>query len=192
MKKTLSIFVMLTMVSSVVLAGGIDNPNASSKVAIMKKDADHIQLYYKSTKATSIEVLIYDAENKLKFSETIRKSEGFTRPYDLSNMKRGEYTIVVNDGDDRFVEKINTLPKKSSLLTNVIKTKTSGDYVLTIADDQAKSVSIKITDRFNNVLFQQNENIDKQLAKMFHVSTEASGVKFSITNDQGESILIEK
>lgn len=192
MKKTLSIFVMLTMVSSVVLAGGIDNPKASSKVAIMKKDADHIQLYYKSTKATTIEVAIYDGANKLKFSETIRKSEGFTRPYDLSKMKKGEYTIVVNDGDDRFVEKINTLSDKSSLLTNVIKTNTKGDYVLTVADDQAKSITIRITDRFNNLLLQQTESIDKQYAKMFHFNKDTADIKFSVTTDRGESALIEK
>jgi hypothetical protein len=190
MKKTFSIFVMLTIVSSVALAGGIDNPKASSKIAIMQKDADHIQLFYKNTKEATIEVSIYDAENKLLFTEIIRKSEGFIRPYDLSSMKGAEYTVVVSDGTEKFVEKINTNNRKTSLLSNVITMKKEGSFLLTVADENAKSFTVRITDQNDKLLHEHKESLNKQYSKIYNFASKVEGIKFQITTDQGASRLI--
>ncbi len=127
MKKTLSIFCVLVLTSSVVFAGGIDDPKASSAMAIMQKDNNHIQLFYKSVKSATVEINIYDSDNALRFSETIRKVDGFIRPYDLSKMKEGDYTIVVKDGDRSLVEKVSTYKKKVKLFSQVIKMKGDTD-----------------------------------------------------------------
>lgn len=185
MKKILSIYFILITMSSVALAGGIDNPKASSKMAIMQKNADHIQLFYKNTKEATIEVSIYDSENKLLFTETIRKSNGFIRPYDLSTMKEGEYTVVVNDGTEKFVEKISTYDRPQPLLSNLISMKRNGTYLLTVADQSAKSFVVRITDIKNNVLFEQKESMNKQYSKIYNIKPEIEGLKFSITTDQG-------
>jgi hypothetical protein len=181
---------MLTIVSSVVFAGGIDNPKASSKIAIMQKDADHIQLFYKNTKVATIEVSIYDTENKLLFTEVIRKSDGFIRPYDLSAMKKGEYTVVVNDGTEEFVEKINTSNRKALLLSNVITMKKKGSFLLTVADEKAKRFTVRITDQNDRVLYEQEESLNKQYSKIYNFANKTEGLKFLVTTDQGVSTLI--
>jgi hypothetical protein len=190
MKKTFSIFVMLTIVSSVALAGGIDNPKASSKIAIMQKDAEHIQLFYKNTKKATIEVSIYDMENKLLFNEVIRKSDGFSRPYDLSAMKKGEYTVVVIDGTEKYVEKINTNDQKSTLLSSLITMKREGSFLLTVADEKAKRFTVRITDLNDRVVYEQKERIDKQFSKIYNFPSNTEGLKFFVTTDQGVSSLI--
>lgn len=181
---------MLTIVSSVVLAGGIDNPKAPSRIAIMQKDADHIQLFYKSNKEATIEVSIYDADSKLKFTEVIRKSDGFIRPYDLSGMKKGEYTVIVNDGTEKFEEKINTAERKSSLLSNVITMKRAGSFLLTVADDKAQSFTVTIIDKNENVLHKHVESLNKQYSKIYSFSGEVEGLKFQITTDLGVSQMV--
>ncbi len=190
MKKTFSIFVMLTIVSSVALAGGIDNPKASSKMAIMQKDADHIQLFYKSNKEATIEVSIYDEDNKLTFTEFIRKSDGFIRPYDLSAMKEGDYTVVVNDGSEKFVEKISVKNSKEILLSNVISLKKEGSFLLTVADKKAQRFTVTITDENDAVLYRQTESLDKQYSKIYNFPTKTDGLKFLVTTDLGVSRLI--
>lgn len=190
MKKTFSIFVMLTIVSSVALAGGIDNPKASSKMAIMQKDADHIHLFYKSNKAETIEVSIYDAENKLLFTEIIRKSDGFIRPYDLSAMKKGEYTVVVSDGVEKFVEKITTSDRKEALLSNVITMKKEGSFLLTVADEKAQRFTVTITDQNDKVLHEETENLNKQYSKIYNFHGKVEGLKFLVTTNLGVSRLI--
>jgi hypothetical protein len=187
MKKTFSIFVMLTMVSSVALAGGIDNPKASSKMAIMQKDEDHIQLFYKSNKEATIEVSIYDADNKLTFTELIRKSDGFIRPYDLSAMKEGDYTVVVNDGSEKFVEKISVKNSKEVVLSNVISMKKEGSFLLTVADKKAQHFTVTISDENDNVLYKQTESLDKQYSKIYNFPTKTNALKFLVTTDLGIS-----
>jgi len=181
---------MLTMVSSVALAGGIDNPKASSKMAIMQKDEDHIQLFYKSNKEATIEVSIYDADNKLTFTELIRKSDGFIRPYDLSAMKEGDYTVVVNDGSEKFVEKISVKNSKEVLLSNVISMKKEGSYLLTVADKKAQRFTVTISDENDNVLYKQTESLDKQYSKIYNFPTKTNGLKFLVTTDLGVSRLM--
>lgn len=178
---------MLTIVCSVALAGGIDNPKASSKMAIMQKDEDHIQLFYKSNKEATIEVSIYDADNKLAFKELIRKSDGFIRPYDLSAMKEGDYTLVVNDGTENFVEKISIKNSKETLLSNVISMKKEGSFLLTVADKKAQHITVSISDENGNVLYKQTENFDKQYSKIYNFPTKANGLKFLVTTDLGLS-----
>jgi hypothetical protein len=190
MKKTFSIFVMLTLVSSVALAGGIDNPKASSKMAIMQKDEDHIQLFYKSNKEATIEVSIYDADNRLAFTELIRKSDGFIRPYDLSAMKEGDYTVVVNDGSEKFVEKITVKNSKEILLSNVISMKKEGSFLLTVADEKAQHFTITISDENDNVLYRKTESFDKQYSKIYNFPAKTNGLKFLVTTDLGVSRLI--
>ncbi len=181
---------MLTILSSVVFAGGIDNPKASSKMAIMQKDADHIQLFYKNSKQATIEVSIFDADKKLLFSEVIRKSNGFIRPYDLSSMEKGEYTVVVNDGTEQFVEKINTHVKETELLSSVINMQRAGSYLLTLADEKAKYFKVTVTDKNNNVLLQRKENLDKQFSKIYTFPEKVEGLKFLVTTDHDLSRLI--
>lgn len=190
MKKTFSIFVMLTMVSSVALAGGIDNPKASSRMAIMQKDEDHIQLFYKSNKEATIEVSIYDADNKLTFTELIRKSDGFIRPYDLSAMQEGDYTVVVNDGSEKFVEKISVKNSKEILLSNVISMKKEGSFLLTVADKKAQHFTVTISDENDNVLYRKTESFDKQYSKIYNFPAKTNGLKFLVTTDLGVSRLI--
>lgn len=190
MKKIFLIFVMLTIVSSVVFAGGIDNPKASSKMAIMQKDADHIQLFYKNSKQATVEVSIFDAENKLRFTEVIRRSSGFIRPYNLSSMEKGEYTVVVKDGTDQFSEKISTHVKEAALLSNVISMKKAGSYLLTLADDKAQNFTITVTDKDNNVLLKRTENLDKQFSKIYTFPEKVEGLKFLVTTNNDLSRLI--
>jgi hypothetical protein len=190
MKKIFLIFVMLTIVSSVVFAGGIDNPKASSKMAIMQKDADHIQLFYKNSKQATIEVSIFDADNKLRFTEVIRKSNGFIRPYNLSSMEKGEYTVVVNDGTDQFIEKISTHVKETTLLSNVISMKKAGSYLLTLADEKAQYFTVTVTDKDNNVLLQRKENVNKQFSKIYTFPEKVEGLKFLVTTNHDLSRLI--
>lgn len=193
MKKTLSIFCVLVLMSSVVLAGGIDDPKASSAMAIMQKDNNHIQLFYKSVKSATVEINIYDSDNELRFSETIRRVDGFIRPYDLSKMKEGDYTIIVKDGDLSLVEKVSTYKKKVKLFSQVIKMKGDTDrFLVTVADKSSSSVTVQIVDASSKVIFEHKDNMNDQYSKIFSFPKGIDGCTFLVTNDRGETNTFEK
>jgi hypothetical protein len=187
MKKTLSIFCILTVVSSAVFAGGIDDPKNSSNMAVMKKGTDGIRVFYKNSKATNVQVSIYDKENKLKFTEVIRKSEGFSRPYDLSKLAAGEYTIEMKDGDRTLTEKVNTNVPTSTFVTHVIRMKGVEErYLVTVADKTSSSLTIQIQNADKKVVLEYKDEMDKQYAKVFRFNGKCDDCTFTITNDKGE------
>lgn len=193
MKKTLSIFCMLTLLSSVVFAGGIEDPKASSSMAMMKKDNKHVQVFYKGSKATKVQISIYDTDNKLKFSEVVRNADGFSRPYDLSKLAAGEYRIEMNDGINTIVERVDTKEVKSSFVSQVIKLQgKENKYLVTVADKNASSLTIRIENAESKLLFEHTDVIDKQYAKVFALPSACEDCSFIIKSNKGEVLSIKK
>lgn len=193
MKKTLSIFCMLALLSNVVFAGGIEDPKVSSSMAMMKKDNKHIQVFYKGNKTAKVQIVIYDAENKVKFSEVVRNADGFSRPYDLSKLEAGEYTIEMNDGVNTIVERVDTKELKSSFVSQVVKLQgKENKYLITAADGNASSLTIRIENADNKVLFEHTDVMSKQYAKVFALPTNCADCSFIIKNNKGEVLSIKK
>lgn len=193
MKKTLSIFVVLISMSSVVFAGGIDDPKVSSRIAIVRKDENHFNLIYKGNKVANVAVAIYNAKNELQFTEVIRKSDGFVRPYDLSGLQNGDYTIVVkNNSDEILSESVNISPTKSSLMTQVVKTKENNKYVLTIADKKSEYVTVRVSDETSTILYEKRESLKGQMAKLFSFKGTNNLYIFTVIDQAGNSVEIVK
>lgn len=184
---------MLTLLSSVVFAGGIDDPKVSSSMAIMKKGNKHIQVFYKSHKAAKVQIAIYDADNKLKFSEIVRNEDGFSRPYDLSKLEAGQYKIEMNDGINSIVERVDIKEAKSSFVSQVIKLQgKENKYLITVADKNALSLTIRIENAESKVLFEHADVMNGQYAKVFALPTACEDCSFTIKNNKGEVLFIKK
>jgi hypothetical protein len=193
MKKTFFIFAVLITMSSVVFAGGIDDPKSSSKIVVVKKDESHVRLIYKSNKVSNVEVAIFNKKNELQFTEVIRKVDGFARPYDLSSLQHGAYTIVVkNDSDESLSEAIEISAIKPSLLTQVITMKENNKFVLTVADKKSNYVTIRVTDEESTVLYEKRESLKGQMAKLFSFKGTNNLYIFTIIDPAGNTVEVIK
>ena len=72
MKKTLSIFVVLIAISSVVSARRMDKPEESSSMAVTNTGS-LVKLFYKGVKDCNVKVTITDSENQVVFEEMIKQ-----------------------------------------------------------------------------------------------------------------------
>jgi 5-hydroxyisourate hydrolase-like protein (transthyretin family) len=184
---------MLILLSSVVFAGGIEDPKASSNMAMMKKGNSHVQIFYKGNKSAKVQIAIYDAEKKLKFSEVVRNTDGFSRPYDLSKLAAGEYTIEMNDGVNTIVERVDTKEIKSSFVSQVVKIQgKENKYLVTVADKNASSLIIRIESPEGNVLFEHADVMSRQYAKVFALPDSCNNCSFIVKNDKGEVLSMKK
>jgi len=184
---------MLAWLSSAVFAGGIEDPKASSNMAMMKKGNKHIKVFYKGNKDAKVQIAIYDADNNLKFSEVVRNTDGFSRPYDLSKLEAGEYKIEMNDGINTIVEHVNTKELKSSFVSQVIKLQGKENrYLVTVADKSASALTIRIENAESKVLFKHADVMDGQYAKVFALPTACEDCSFVIENNKGEVLSIKK
>ena len=96
------------LVSVTMFASEINNPSTASGVAVIRKTGTSTyNLIYKALLTTNVKVAIYDVKDQLVFSETLRKTNGFARPYNFDGLAEGEYTIRVSDADREHVEKVS-------------------------------------------------------------------------------------
>lgn len=186
MKKVVLLLSALMIMSTVLLAGGIDDPKVSSKVAVVKKDNEHINIIYKADKLSNVEVAIYNKRHELQFTEVIKRVDNFIRPYDLSKLDKGEYTIVVRQNGEELTEKINLEEEASSLLAQVVKLNGGENrYLLTVADRKSNFFTIRIINSENKVIYEKEEPIENEYSRIFSLDNSARGCTFSITTDTG-------
>lgn len=185
MKKILSVLLMLMVVSSVVFARPIDNPVTTTGVAVMKSGTT-FKLYYKGAEQSDVKVAILDSGERLVFSETIKKVDGFVRPYNFANLPEGNYTIEISDKTGRHAEKVKYSKGKVEKFVNVVKVTGAGDkYLLTVSNKQADDITVKIFDETNNVIYSQRERVISDFAKIYNLERFSGKFIFEITDSKG-------
>src|SRR5688572_11120670 len=100
MNKFLTILVMLTVVCSSVVANNIDNPKATTGMAVVKSGSI-FKVYYRGLKRADVKVRILNEEGKAVHKETLKNIESFVRPYNFSTLREGNYTIELETEDGK-------------------------------------------------------------------------------------------
>jgi len=187
MKKIALALSLILFISSVGFARKKDTPVSTSGVGVMKQGST-FTLYYKASQASNVKVSIYDATGALVYTEMIRKSDGFSRPYNFSKLSEGDYTISVQDGERVLVEKITYSESKSGNLVNI--SRVSGfdnKYLLTVPGKSSDVISVKIYDDKDQVLYDQKESLQGDFAKVYTVEGLTGNLLFSITDSKGNT-----
>jgi hypothetical protein len=179
MKKILSILVVFTVLVSGVKANDTEKPTSEAGLAVMKSKTG-FKVLYKGAKKSDIKITIYNAQGQTIHKERLRNTDNFARPYNLTGMSEGDYTVEVRDGDGSRVKKINYSNKKPQLLAKLtaIPGETS-KYVLTVGKMSGVSnVSVRIYDERGEIVYDVIETVAKDFAKVYDMSKVSS--KFSV------------
>jgi len=185
MKKTLLVLSLVLLVSSVSFARRLETPESKNGVGIMKNGST-FTLFYKASQPSRVKVSIYDATGKLLFTEVIRKLDGFSRPYNFSKLAEGEYTIEVVDNNQRQVEKVNYTQDKVENLINISRVSgTTNKYLLTVPRKSDGVISVKIYGNNNQVLYNQQESVQGDFARVYKLENVSSSVLFIVTDSKG-------
>ena len=194
MKKTLSILVMLTLLSSVAFAGGIgDDPKSPAKKGLaVIKQGSVFKLFYKCQESDDVRVTIYNSDNKAIFKETLRNVDGFMRPYNFGNLAEGDYTVVVKDDFCDHAELIHHYAEKSNSLIGVIQlSETPEKFVLTVGKKLSpETIGVRIFNDKNEVVYEQIEFVDGDFAKLYNLK-EGDSYRFEITDSNGTTSIIK-
>ena len=187
MKKTLSVFVVLMVVSSVVFARGIDKPSSTSNVAVVKNGTT-FKLYYKASQHDDVKISIRDASDNVLFSETIKQVDGFVRPYNFSKLPDGEYIIQVANKSGRQVERITVAKDKTEKLAHLLKVSgADSKYLLTVSNKEGNDLTVRIFDSANNLIYNQKEEVTSDFAKVYNLEKIDGEFTFEVSDGNGIS-----
>jgi hypothetical protein len=116
------------LVSAFAWAGGL---KSESGMAVVKSNASSYKLIYKAELASNVKVEIINADNKVVFSEIIKNSDGFARPYNFGSLPEGDYTIRLDNGSNWLSEKVSYRQGEVQKLAHLVTLK-DGRYLLTV------------------------------------------------------------
>lgn len=179
--------------STVVFAAGTGaHPTSLSGAAMVKTNEGTYKLLYKSETATDVKVSIFDNKEKLLFSETIKNTTGFARPYSFDNLGRGNYTVTIEDHSGTTVQKVSTIRSESAKLVNVLKLNTAeSKYLLTIGGKGAESLVLNIYDGQRRLVHSEAKAVNGDFAQVFNLSKVRGTPSFEVLHENGSLESIE-
>jgi hypothetical protein len=185
MKKTILLFVVLAYTSTVMLAGTVDDPGKSSDAAVMISRNGQVKVFYKGNEVNTVIISIYDENNNLKFTEKIKGRNQFMRPYNLSELAKGDYRIVVNDKQTTITQHYSNY-NKTNLAAHIQKVKQSeSSFLLTVSDPAAEEVQVDVVNESGKVLMSHKINGKGQFAQLYKLNKIEGEVFFRVSSDSG-------
>jgi hypothetical protein len=171
MKKILTLSASV-LICTLVFARGIDGPiKGSSSVAITNVTGSKLyKVYYKSDKPGKVKVSVISENGDAVFNETLKKVDGFLRPYNFDGLTEGKYTIKVEDEYGKTVEKINYKAGRAEKLIQVHKLAGENKYLHSISSPKPEDVFIYIFDDKGNLVHNEIQSINGDFAQVYNLT----------------------
>ena len=177
MKKLSLIIFMLVTVSCVVLQA---SPNGHDQGIKVRKAGDIFKVTYQSPVECRVKVTITDAKGEVLFTEKVDSHGGFTRPYNFSQLPKGDYTIQVEDLSGSYSEKLSYRDKK--WVTHIGKIKSEENkYIVAIPGLGKQEVIVYVYNQFQELVFTDHVFNDGDFAKVYHLK-DLEGATIQLVN----------
>jgi len=188
MNKSLSLLTIL-LISGITFANAFDNP---STMAVLKNGST-FRLLYKGMKQSDVKVLILNDANQIVFSEKIKSTDGFARPYNFSNLPEGHYSIQVKNGAITQTETVNYhIIKEEEKAMHLLRLPGSAKYVLSVPNNGSENLSVTIFNDLNQVLYRNSENISGDFARIYNLEGQSGNFRFVVKDGKGQTNSIIK
>jgi hypothetical protein len=181
MKKTLSILMLLVAIASTALA----MPDPASDLGIMKKGKT-FHVFYKATKSLDVKIFIRNAQNDIVFAEIIRKTDGFVRPYNFTQLEEGRYTVEIVDCIHRQVRTITHGIEPPSELAHVVRiSPAENKFLLTLPNKVHNIISVRIYGCRHQLVYEELLEITGDFAKLYNLNQISDEFSFEVTDVEG-------
>jgi hypothetical protein len=170
--KKISLLFVGVLFCTLVFANGTDEPIAptSSSVAVTNLSGSSLfKLYYSAYMAGDVRVTILNQSEKIVFTEKMRKTDGFIRPYNFEGLAVGDYTIQIENREGKHVEKIHYNAGKIEKLINIVKLTEEGKYLLSVSSKSADHVNVNIYNAFSELIHSESRYINRDFAEVINL-----------------------
>jgi hypothetical protein len=180
MKKMIVFVLMLVTVGYAMSFAGL---HSEDNLAVMRR-GDVFKVVYSGQSDALVKVAILDNRGVEVFSEKlVASTNGFIRPYNLSQLPRGDYKICIMDESGEHTEKICTRVKDwPARISRLDDTETEDKFMIAIPRQANTEVGISIYDKENRLLYKANEDITGGYAKVYILKNLTEGATIKLVN----------
>lgn len=171
----------LALVSSVAFASA-----PYSKFAVVAaKESSVFKVIYEGAEAGNVSLTIYNADGSVVYSETLKGVEKFIRPVNFGGMIAGDYKVEISDVNGKQAQNISVGKVKKSTLkgVHVAKVVNTDKYLLSVANNGAQEISVRILDAASNVIFTETVATSADFAKVYNLKDVNGNPTFEITSN---------
>jgi hypothetical protein len=184
MKKLFSLIAVLFIMGTAVYASV--EPSTSVGVAIVRS-GETFKVFYKGLSKSDVSIIIKNQNDQVVYSETHRKTDGFSRPYNFSGLPEGEYSFEVTTATGREVNKINYSNSALETFAQLIKIANEDDkYLLTMFNLNSDIVTINVLDANKKIIHSSTEEVSKQFAKVYNMKKLNGKFSVEVVSDKGK------
>ena len=144
-----------------------DSASLASFCKIMPiEDENRFKLIYQSPVTETVEIKLVDKNDRIVYSETVDKTNGFIKNFDVSNLPDGAYVLNVSSDDYKYSEYINVASWDAGKL-HLVVTESNRKYALVGTNDSKEAVTLYILDQTGATLYKEVIPAGEQVKKMY-------------------------
>jgi hypothetical protein len=162
-----------------------ENSFPASKVSVKKGNENTFSLMYKPEKSTNVNISIVDATGAVIFTETLKNTEGFMRPYNFSGLKEGIYTLEVADAFGEHTELVDYRSDRVEKSISLKKIGSEGKYLLTASGQGEEAITVTIYDALDNLIHRETSITEGNFGQVYNLGKMTDGVTFEIASADG-------
>jgi hypothetical protein len=188
MKKIALLFVGV-LVSSLTFARTWDEGTKdASEFAVVKKAGSSYKLIYKSKEKEDVTVTILNEKNEIVYTETVKRSDGFIRPYNLENLPSGSYAFKIDRKSSKGTQivKVESTDNENETLklSALVKVK-EGRYLLTAPAKNNEQLAIKILNEKGEIIYNESVLTTGAFAQLYNLKNLTGVFSFEIEDEHG-------
>lgn len=183
--KALQMVLAGVLFSTCAFAGVVDEPASAEGVAVTHVTGSSVlKVYYTSAKAGDVKVSILNKNERVVFSETIKRISGFVRPYNLTGLTAGEYTVIIEDKNGSRKEVVDYSAGKIDKLINIVRLPEDGKYLLSVKSKASDKINVNVYDGNNKLIHSEARDIKSDFAEVLNLKS-INEFTIEITDSQG-------
>lgn len=183
MKKILAVVFVLIAVGYV-NAKGI-KPKSPVGMSVLK-NGSIVKLFYRGEQPGKVKVKIYNEDGQAIFSETMKNTEDFMRPYNFSALPEGEYLIELSDENGTRTQKVSHKKIGIKRLAHLTRLDNQGGkYLLAVPNVGRDELTVRIYDETMRMVYEETQAIDGHFARVYNLDRINGEHTFEIKDGDG-------
>ena len=176
---------MLAIAICLIGSAAFAQESASPKFIVVSQGNPAIyKAAYHNPEASRLKFNIFNAAGDKVYSEALNVN-GFVRPVNFKGMNDGEYTLEVTDNTGTYSQTVNYVRAAPASIHVSKIAKEESKYLLSVANDDASEISVRILDGDNNLVYTQNLAVNGSVGLVYDLASVQGSPTFEVTDNNG-------
>ena len=165
---------------------------ADTRPSLTVNRVDSTSVYtvtYSNSKPGKVTLIIKDDHENVLVKRMIKNENGFTMPANFASVTEGIYFVETDNGTEKQSVKINYNNNVAPTYSRVVDL---GDdrYLLSSSHVGLETITIKIYDGNNTMIFNEDKKISGGLSMVFNLKNVVGKPSFEVTESSGHSLMV--